>query len=201
MAAERKRAVLKTHCELSLFTYFINPHLAWLSEHGCRIQIQKLYLPHAFLQWIHSKHLWRTYLTGLWTARKSILPRHTLDLACRYKMTPQFKNMYSTERKGVLEFRIWELRAWLVWLAKFEHENTSELKRLTIFFFNALNYCDKNYIIPFINKSEVLLSGNQMYLKWLLSNMFFTIENIIKIKFVNIPKNNKTRFSFADCHS
>lgn len=112
MAAERKRAVLKTHCELSLFTYFINPHLAWLSEHGCRIQILKLYLPHAFLQWIHSKYLWRTYLTGLGTTtRKSILPRHKLDLACRYKMTPQFKNMYSTERKGVLEFRIWELRA------------------------------------------------------------------------------------------
>lgn len=117
MAAERKQAVLKTHCALSLFTYFINPHLAWLSEHGCRIQIQKLYLPHAFPQWIHSKCLWRTYLAGLWTTtRKSILPRHTLYLACRYKMTPQFKNMYSAERKGVLEFRIWELGAWLVWL-------------------------------------------------------------------------------------
>lgn len=99
------------------FICFNNPHLAWLSEHGCRIQIQKLYLPHAFLQWIHSKYLWRTYLTGLWTTtRKSILPRHTLYLACRYQMTPQFKNMYSAEGKGVLEFRIWELRAWLVWL-------------------------------------------------------------------------------------
>lgn len=105
-AAERKQALLKANCGLSLFTYFINPHLACLSEHEYRIQIPQLNLPHAFLQGTHSKHPWRNYLSGLWTTTKCILPRHTFYLAHSYKIIPQFKNMYPTERKGVLEFRI-----------------------------------------------------------------------------------------------
>lgn len=88
---------------------------------------------------------------------------HSLKICIQLKEKVFYNSGFENWKLGLFDCQIW------TW----EHFTTKE----AYFLFNALNYCDKNYIIPFINnKSEVLLSGNQMYLKWLLPNMLFVIE-------------------------
>jgi hypothetical protein len=130
------QALLKANCGLSLFTYFINPHLACLSEHGYRIQITQLNLPPAFLQGTRSKHPWRNSLSGVWTTTQSILPRHTFYLALRLWDNSTIQKYVSNWKKRC--FRIQDLRTESLpcLAASLEHENTSRQKRL-IFFFNG----------------------------------------------------------------